>query len=223
MTLLTAHSGADGFADNSLSFVRHALASAADALELDVRRASDGTLRLGHDEADGALPSLAEVFALLAETPDKMINCDLKEPGLEEAVCALARGYGLAGRVILTGTADPELYAASPELRETAALWINLEEIVPGLYEGFLTDPVFPAKAAERALEVCRSCALDTVNLHWRLAIPAFAAPLEAAGVKLSVWTVNEEADIRRFLDAGVYALTTRNLETALKLREEGV
>ena len=125
--------------------------------------------------------------------------------------------------MILTGTADPERYAASPALRETAALWINLEELVPGLYEGFLTDPAFPAKAAERALSVCRSCGLDTVNLHWRLAIPAFAAPLEAAGVKLSVWTVNEEADIRRFLAAGVYALTTRNLETALKLREEGV
>lgn len=221
MTLLTAHSGADGFSDNSLAYLRHALASAADALEVDVRRASDGMLRLGHDGADGALPTLAEVFALLAETPGKTINCDLKEPGLEKAVCALARESGLAGRVILTGTADPELYAASPELRETAALWINLEEIVPGLYEGFLTDPVFPAKAAEQALAVCRRCALDTVNLHWRLAIPSFAAPLEAAGVHLSVWTVNEEADIQRFLDAGVYALTTRNLQTALAIREK--
>ena len=35
MTILTAHSGADGFPDNSLVFVRHALASGADALEID--------------------------------------------------------------------------------------------------------------------------------------------------------------------------------------------
>lgn len=221
MTFITAHSGADGRPDNSIEFVRYALASPADALEVDIRRCGGGVLRLGHDAADNDAPTLAEVFALVAESPDKCINCDLKEPGLEEEVCALGRDYGLTGRMILTGTADPDLYAARSDLRATARLWINSEEVVPGLYDGFRNDPDFPPRAADRLLAVCRRCGLDTVNLHYRLAIPAFAEPLLAAGVGLSVWTVNEEPDLRHFLAWGVKALTTRSLTAAVRIRTE--
>ena len=100
MTILTAHSGADGLPDNSLAFVRYALTTDADALEVDVRRAPSGELRLGHDEADSSLPTLAEVFGLLRKVPDRRINCDLKEQGLEETVCELARKAELEGRPI---------------------------------------------------------------------------------------------------------------------------
>ena len=41
---------------------------------------------------------------------------------------------------------------------------------------------------------------------------------MREAGLALSVWTVNEEADIRRFLAGGVKNLTTRNLAAALRL-----
>lgn len=218
MTILTAHSGADGFPDNSLVFVRHALASGADALEIDVRRGADGALRLGHDAADEGLPTLGEVFALLAETPGKRVNCDLKERGLEDGVCALARQRGLAGRVILTGSADPERYAASPLLRETAELWVNIEELVPDVYERRDWTAALLLETAERAASLCARYALTVLNLNYRLAVPAFAERLAAAQIALSVWTVNEETDIRRFLEGGVYALTTRNLETALRL-----
>ena len=218
MTILTAHSGADGFPDNSLAFVRHALVSGADALELDVRRGADGALRLGHDAAGEGLPTLAEVFALLAAAPGKRVNCDLKERGLEDEVCALARERGLAGRVILTGSADPERYAASPLLRETAELWINIEELVPDVYERRDWTAARLLETAERAASLCARYALTVLNLNYRLVVPAFAERLAAAGVRLSVWTVNDEAELRRFLEGGVYALTTRNLETALRL-----
>lgn len=221
MTILTAHSGADGFPDNSSAYVRHALASGADALEIDVRRGGDGVLRLGHDSTDDALPTLAEVFAQLAQTPGKRVNCDLKEHGLEEAVCALARERGLAGRVILTGSSDADLYAASPLLRETAELWVNIEEYVPGVYEPRDWTLDLLLAAAEEILAVCARCSLSTVNVHYRLAVPPFAARLAAAGVGLSVWTVNEEADIRRFLAAGIHGLTTRNLTAALAIKKE--
>lgn len=218
MTMITAHSGADSLPDNSLAFVRHALASAADAFEIDVRRAPSGELRLGHDAADGALPALSEVFSLLADTPDKRINCDLKEPGLQKQVCALAREYGLEGRLILTGTTDAAAYAASPSLRETAELWLNAEMVVPDVYEKAL-DADFRRRAAGEVIAFCRCFALTTVNLHYRLAESEFGATMTEAGLALSVWTVNDEADIRRFLDGGVFALTTRNLAAALRLR----
>ena len=65
-TKITAHSGAEHTADNSLDFVRYALGLAVDALEVDVRRRADGVLALGHDAADEKSPTLEEVFALVA-------------------------------------------------------------------------------------------------------------------------------------------------------------
>lgn len=38
ITLITAHSGADGTCENSMEFVYYALTTSADVLELDVRR-----------------------------------------------------------------------------------------------------------------------------------------------------------------------------------------
>ena len=222
MTILTAHSGADGLPDNSLAFVRYALTTDADALEVDVRRAPSGELRLGHDEADSSLPTLKEVFDLLRKVPDRRINCDLKEQGLEETVCELAQKAELEGRVILTGTVDAECYAASPAMRRTADLWINIEEVVPGIYRKTqeLTAPCLLV-AADQVLAVCRRLRLSVVNVHYLLAIPPLMERFSREGVGLSVWTVNEEKDIRRFLAEDVFALTTRNLASALRERKQ--
>ncbi len=97
MTILTAHSGADGLQDNSLAFVCYAAEFGADVLEIDVRRGADGELRLGHDAANPSGPSINEAFALLREAPGIRMNCDLKEHGLEKAVCALTREAGVDG------------------------------------------------------------------------------------------------------------------------------
>ena len=99
-TMITAHSGADGTPDNSLVFVRHALTLPVDALEVDVRRGADGAPALGHDAAGSDAPRLDEVFALVQAHPSMQINCDLKEPGLEETVYRLALSHGLGGRVV---------------------------------------------------------------------------------------------------------------------------
>lgn len=222
LPMITAHSGCDGFEDNSLSYVRYALASGADYLEVDVRRGADGRLMLGHDAADAALPSLEEVFTLLAETPRMGINCDLKEPGLEEAVCALAEVKDLNRRVLLTGTVDMRRWAALPELHEIAALWANIEELLPDFDKAQLQDPACREQAAEEAVRLCLELGIDTVNSWYGLADEAFLERFRRAGIALSLWTVNEEEELRRFLRAGVRSITTRKLKLALALREEG-
>ena len=81
--LITAHSGCDSTPDNSMDFVRHALQLQVDALEVDVWRKC-GKLILSHDEpVDMNHPLLEEVFALVKEHPSMMVNCDLKEKGLD--------------------------------------------------------------------------------------------------------------------------------------------
>ena len=59
--LITAHTGADGTPDNSLEYVRYALTTNADTLEVDIRPIDDGTLVISHDEAGLDTVPLAEV------------------------------------------------------------------------------------------------------------------------------------------------------------------
>ena len=83
----TAHSGADGTPDNSLQFIRYALGTQADALEIDIRRnPCTGELALGHDSVDEQPLTLREVFVQASGHPVMKINCDLKEPALERQV-----------------------------------------------------------------------------------------------------------------------------------------
>ena len=130
-TMITAHSGADGTPDNSLVFVRHALTLPVDALEVDVRRGADGAPALGHDAAGSDAPRLDEVFALVQAHPSMQINCDLKEPGLEETVYRLALSHGLGGRVVFSGTVDARATEQIPGLQDAVDIYLNLEEYVP--------------------------------------------------------------------------------------------
>ena len=136
MVLITAHSGCDGTPDNSLEFVRHALQTNADALEVDVRKTENGVLAISHDPiaADQDAPTLQAVFSLVAPT-EKKINCDLKEPDLEEAVIGLAREQGLLQRLIFSGTVSLERIQKDESLRKDVCIYINIEELMPGLYD----------------------------------------------------------------------------------------
>ena len=134
-TRITAHSGADKRPDNSLEFVRYALESGADALEVDIQADPvSGGLIITHDrELTGEYPRLREVFALLAQHPAMRINCDLKPAGLERAVYQLAAEMGVADRLIYSGTVNVKAMRAQPELAGVE-VFLNLEEYVEDLY-----------------------------------------------------------------------------------------
>lgn len=212
-TLITAHTGADGRPDNSLEYVAYALDCGADALEVDVRRSPGGRLAIGHDEAGEDAPPLEEVFRMAAERPRIKVNCDLKEPGLETAVCRLAEEQGLSGRLLLSGTVDA--FRAVPG----AEVYLNLEEYVPNLYLNYREKPDFELEAAETIRAVCAKAGVRTVNAYQGLVTRRFIETLAQAGIGLSVWTVNEPWELGWFLNAGVRNITTRKPALALELR----
>nr|WP_325258794.1 glycerophosphodiester phosphodiesterase [uncultured Oscillibacter sp.] len=214
-THITAHTGADGRPDNSLEFVSYALACGADALEVDVRRQAGGRLAIGHDEAGENAPLLAEVFRIVAGQPRIKINCDLKEPGLEEPVCLLAEEAGLlrSGRLILSGTVDA--FRPVPG----AEVYLNLEEYVPDLYLNYREKPNFELEAADIIRDVCVKAGIRTVNVYQGLVTRRFLETLAGAGIGLSVWTVNETWELKWFLKAGAANITTRRPALALELR----
>lgn len=217
--LITAHTGADGMPDNSLEYVRYALMTNADALEVDIRPVDDGTLVISHDEAGLDVVPLAKVFSLIAAHPSMKVNCDLKVAGLEERVFRMAVTCGLSGRLIYSGTVDAGLYSHSELLRENVEIYLNVEEYVPGLYRNYRDIPNFELQVAARMAEVCHANGIWMINIHQWLVTRRLIEVLAKEGIGVSAWTVNEPAELEWFLRSGVANITTRNLQQALALR----
>ena len=261
-TLITAHNGADGTVEDSMEYVRHALASDADVMEIDIRRLKDGRLVFTHDLPDiltGAVPpaspvtvtapgtartvcvegnmitggkartlpaadmaasarlvSIEEVFPALRES-SKLVNCDLKESGLESAVAALAKRCGVADRLLYSGTVDAG-YCRETGLSGRVKILLNIEEYIPNLYERCKKDPGQLQEAAREICAVCQKYGILVVNANYRLATDPFIDILEKHGIGLSAWTVDGTAEAERLLKRGIFNLTTRNLCQILPL-----
>ena len=216
-TMITAHSGADHTEDNSIDFVRYALASGIGALEVDVRMdPASQRLTLGHDRVTDQSALLSEAFRLIAQKPSVCVNCDLKEYGIENAVFQLAKEYHLEDRLIFSGSFNVDALSSSPEICGHARVFLNIEEYVRDLYATLKKDPSFIREAAAQTASICTKHGIRTVNAYYELAVPEFQKILSDSGIGISVWTVNDETEIASFLDRGVTNITTRNLKGAL-------
>lgn len=235
---ITAHSGCDGTEDNSMESVLKGIRLGADAVEVDVRRHGRG-LFLSHDpltEGKEYVP-LYRVFDRIRHS-ELAVNCDLKEPGCLYPVLELAEEKGLEKeQLILSGSVSCDLLAQDPEIGRRATVYLNLEEILKYLFVRQSTDfrnlmsnpwnelekiaPVLQSHETGRIVRIARDCGTDVINLPWKLLDPEKVRDWQEAGAKLSVWTINEESILRKYLDADVYGITTRNAELALRIRRE--
>lgn len=217
-TLITAHNGADGTPEGSLEYIRHALSTDADVLEIDIRRLPDGTLIFAHDEpvSTASQVTIESVFQCVYDTP-KLINCDLKEPGLETVVYSLAEKCGVEKQLIYSGTVCAS-HCQETNLNRKVRIALNIERYVPDLYARCLRDPIQTIQAADAISIVCTRYGIECVNSNYHVATEPFIDILEKNGLQLSVWTVNDLSDVRLFLQRGIYNITTRNLRQVLSL-----
>ena len=89
--LITAHSGCEGTAENSLESILRGIALGADCVEIDVQVDEDGRLYLSHDPLPdpGKAVSFPDALRPIAES-GIAVNCDLKrEVALYPALAAL--------------------------------------------------------------------------------------------------------------------------------------
>jgi len=208
--IITAHSGCEGTPDNSLEHIRTAIASGADAFEIDIHTGDNGVLILTHDAPDGSdkIPTLAEAFELTAAHPAVCVNCDLKEEFLKAPVIALAKEYGLESRIVFTGSYN---MGELPDLaRSDADWWINIWNGTPGQID--LAYENFAKLGGEYRV----------LNHHHSLVNDEFAHRAEKAGYYLSSWTVNDEETLRRMMKyPQIVNITTRKPKLALEIRKE--
>ena len=232
-----AHRGASSLApENTLEAFRMAVEAGAGGLELDVHltrdrhvvvihdatvdRTTSGTgavpdmtleelrgLDAGHGQyADVRVPTLAEV---LQEFPGVPINIDIKEayPGVEEAVLGVLRDAGAEGGVLVASTPHGIISRfrklSGGRISTGASKWeIAVFYILSRLHLERLIRPAYDA------LQVpLRHRGIPLVTRR-------FVQAAHARGVRVDVWTINHEDEMRRLLDLGADVIMTDRPET---------
>ena len=244
--LVAAHrGGAALWPENSLLAFRSALALGVDALEFDLHLTADGEVVVLHDPTldrtstgngsvrdlklanladirlktrEGAVtgervPTFAQVLDLVAPTsaeilPEIKVDANRQRyDGIEEKVLALIRARGLMGRTTIQAF-QVETIRRVRELEPKARTMLL---VARGDVE---RDRARPAEAVRRAREL----GATDLGMNHRLLDADVMSAARAAGIRVSAWTVNEEADIRRMIDLGVDVVMSDRPDLAKRL-----
>ena len=245
--LVAAHrGGAALWPENSLLAYRGALALGVDLLETDVHLTADGEVVVLHDPtldrtttgagpvrdarradlaplrlraSDGSatqepLPTLVELLALLRPGPAELL-LEIKVgpqrqpyPGIEAKTLAHVRAAGVLDRVIVMAFEAETLRrvrALDPQVR--MALLVSRSRVT-----GEGGGPAAPVRWATEA-------GATHLGIDHRVVEAGVVAAARHAGLKVAVWTVNDESDLRRVLDLGVDVVITDRPDLALRQR----
>ncbi len=203
MTAVTAHSGCEGTAPNSIEHIKSAIASGSEFIEIDVRK-KDSLLYLSHDlpEQPENCVKLAECFRLVAAAENLYMNIDVKEYGLIPSILELSDAYRLRSRIIFTGCCNDDRKLAAD----------NGSEVWRSMFWGdFIPD----------GIAAIRRDGSPALNVYHKLITEEYNAELRSMGLGFSAWTVDTEEDICRYLEMGIMNITTRKPVLALRLRNE--
>ena len=219
--MITAHSGCDGTPDNSMEYIRHALTLAVDAFEVDVRRNDAGELILSHDRTMQEAVRLEEAFLLLKAYPEKKINCDFKQHGLEEDTVRLAMACGVDKQLIFTGSVNAALFRKGKNVYPDVAWYANIECFPE--YDEKLKNSVSEAEIKENLRELLQHMAgYETAGLNWNYKKAEFIwREAQNAGIGISVWTVDDPAVQKKWLERDADNITTRKPVQLLNVRAE--
>jgi len=203
-TIITAHSACEGTLPNSREHIRAAIESGAEMIEVDVRRAPDGHLYLAHDVPQdiSACPTLDELFEQVAPQENLCMNLDVKTEGLIEDVMTLAARFDLQQRIVFTGAC-------------------NADRALANALGGEMWRSVWDKALLNAGIADNRADGSPLLNVYFGMISEEAERELRADGGTFSAWTVDREADIRRFLQMGIGNITTRQPVLAMRLRRE--
>ena len=234
---IVGHRGAPRRArENTIESLDWAESLGADAFEFDLRQTRDGEPVLFHDESvvlgsqhvpvrsftlreleklslpsefgDYRIPRLEQVFHRYGPAMRYVVEVktsrDTVLPWMARRVSALARHYGVAHRC-LAASFDAEF------LR-------RLREIDPEMATSFLLDHPVALPQPDRPTPLFPP--VDAIGPARDLVQDGLLASARAAGLSVHPWTVDEPAEMKRLLDAGVASLTTNVPEVARAVRD---
>jgi glycerophosphoryl diester phosphodiesterase len=229
MAAISAHGPRTG----TIEVYANALETGAEYVEFDIRRTADGELAAFHDartsqgdalavisysrlceQAGYPVPRVAEVMAAIAGKATG--HLDLKDTGGEDKVVEMALDILGPGNFVVTTLEDQSVAAIKarfPSVPVALSLGRDLDEVPRSRRAATRLSELRPM----RRLRACRA---DWVAVHRRLAAAGVLAQCHRAGIKAMVWTVDEDAEMRRWLaDQRVTVLITNRPADAVALR----
>jgi glycerophosphoryl diester phosphodiesterase len=231
--LKIAHRGASAeFPENTLSAFDAAIAAGADMCELDVQRSADGALVVMHDDSvDRTTNGMGEVAALQLETIKRLdagawfaarfagervpilsevfevgrgrcaLNIELKASAIAAQVCGTIRHWH----------AEPSTLVSSFDWQELA----QVRQMAPEVRIGLLANRG-PAGLLEAAVQMKAAA----INPRVDLISAELCKRARWHGLAIYVWTVDDPAEMRRLIVAGVDGIMTNHPERLRALME---
>lgn len=241
MAVVYAHRGGSKLRpENTLLAFDHGLSLGADGLEFDVHLSRDGVVVVHHDRtlerttngrgplaaltadelgrldagahvpgfagAAGGVPTLRDV---LRRYPSALMIIELKlnEPELAHKTIDEVRAAGAVDRVAL-GSFGTRVLRAARAYEPRIATGSSREETRLFLYRSWVRWPV--RRPPYREFQV------PELAGSTRVVSPRFVRYAHEAGCPVKVWTVDEEADMRRLLSWGVDAIISDRPDVAV-------
>lgn len=222
--MISAHRGGSdltpepgpGQPDDALLQYKRAIEIGVELVEFDVRRTKDDLLVRVHDNEieglgpvsdidysqaclkpglAGSVPRIEQILELAAGKA--VCHIDLKTTGDERRVVELARTMLGQDGFWITSLEPESIARVRREFPQVHAL-LSLGRDM----KGKPAVETLRRRAAEVfPLRALRSCDATGVAVEWRLATPWLLRHARRAGLKVMVWTVNSDQQLRRFLD----------------------
>ena len=233
---VTGHRGnCEAMPENTLASFESAIALGVDFLETDVRESADGVLFLCHDATTGRtcgtdlaiadteaaelrklnaahgfapglklpFPTLDELLALAKKHPQIRVSLQPKCPAIG-AICETVKKAGMSGRIAFNdGNFD----------------WIS--EAKKRISEAVIFYDTYGVEQLESGIEKAKAAGFYGIVAHCDSLNRERVAAIAAAGLEPGVWTVNDEAGMRKFFDMGVFRIYTDRPALALRIKGE--
>lgn len=215
---VVGHRGSsEGYQENTIAAIEHAIKVGADLVEVDVRSTKDGVLVLSHDkdlkrvfgmdmllrevdykQVKEKLPTLEEVLEVVNGRVCMLL--EIKEADIVDSLVKLIQKLGVQSWCAIISFDDQTIRMVK-EL---------LPDIITGLVYAKPPGRIFDAKKL--------GCKL--VVPHWKIATKKANDKSHQLGLKVIAWTVNDEETALECYQRGVDAIATDFPSMLVKLRE---
>lgn len=229
-TAVFAHRGWHvGHRENTLEAFRAAVELGVQGVELDVRRAGDGSLVVHHDPAIGDRPiattpraELAPYVASLGEALEALggvtVNVEIKN-SRDPGEVAYDESGGLARDVVATirSSRCSSVLVSSFDRATCEAVRRADAEIAVAWLIDYSPRPA----TLERALRQAHERGFDALNPNYRMLDARSRQHAAERGLALYVWTVNGRSALTKMFDLGVEGIITDASDVALAIARE--
>lgn len=227
--IITAHAGSLNMVPNTMESIENAIKHGAEIVEVDVRTTSDGEFVISHDdmlrdevgEISIRNNTLSEIKSVIKEIVcledvflcKKRINLDFKEVTYKEKLLELIIKYDMVENTIITGCKFEEIVLMKDLFKEIS-IYLNTEKLDEELLQNY---DEFIMKSVEDAL-VSKS---EGINIDYRYCSQKLVTYAKQNNLNVCVWTIDHPNMMRKFINLGVYSITTHEIIKLRNLLEE--